>query len=285
MLLPTTRILKSLRATPTPEVLEPESERLFSKDKRFDPPMYIVIFMETFVWIWALCVVSDRVDIDSLWFNGIKPRSLWDVFLFSLPLGQLTLQNAAAGHELLHKREWYKKLIGTWAYQKFWYSHFLQGHVHLHHKDVGLLRDPVTARMGESFYSYWPRSVFGQHLEVWEAEFVRIRKVFGKDVPKYKLVLYNKMTCYYAMNLSILLITYRFLGIYSVMYQFVYSFWGTTFQTLNGYLDHYGLLREKDENGVYEPVSTLHSWNFDGAYLSFNKHLHSDHHMQSYRPW
>lgn len=27
------------------------------------------------------------------------------------------------------------------------------------------------------------------------------------------------------------------------------------------YVEHYGLKREKDENGVYESVSVRHSWN------------------------
>jgi alkane 1-monooxygenase len=27
------------------------------------------------------------------------------------------------------------------------------------------------------------------------------------------------------------------------------------------YVEHYGLKREKDENGVYEAVSVRHSWN------------------------
>ncbi len=31
-------------------------------------------------------------------------------------------------------------------------------------------------------------------------------------------------------------------------------------ETVN-YVEHYGLLREKDSNGNYEPVSIKHSWN------------------------
>ena len=31
-------------------------------------------------------------------------------------------------------------------------------------------------------------------------------------------------------------------------------------ETVN-YVEHYGLLREKDKDGIYEPVNIKHSWN------------------------
>jgi hypothetical protein len=34
----------------------------------------------------------------------------------------------------------------------------------------------------------------------------------------------------------------------------------TWVETVN-YIEHYGLLRKKDENGVYESVGKMHSWN------------------------
>ena len=56
------------------------------------------------------------------------------------------------GHELLHKKEAYNKVIGTWAYTKFMYSHFLDEHIKGHHKTLGTPEDPATSRKNETVY-------------------------------------------------------------------------------------------------------------------------------------
>ena len=51
-------------------------------------------------------------------------------------------------------------------------------------------------------------------------------------------------------------------------------------ETVN-YIEHYGLLRKKNEHGRYEAVRHHHSWNSDhpiGRTLLFNLSRHSDHH-------
>ena len=37
------------------------------------------------------------------------------------------------------------------------YSHSRSEDMFVHHRDVATQRDPVTARMGEHFYRYFPR--------------------------------------------------------------------------------------------------------------------------------
>jgi alkane 1-monooxygenase len=52
------------------------------------------------------------------------------------------------------------------------------------------------------------------------------------------------------------------------------------------YLEHYGLLRQKTENGRYERCSPAHSWNSDHIVTNiFLYHLqrHSDHHANPTR--
>ena len=51
-------------------------------------------------------------------------------------------------------------------------------------------------------------------------------------------------------------------------------------ETIN-YIEHYGLVRKQNENGIYERVRHHHSWNSDhifGRALMFNLSRHSDHH-------
>jgi len=54
------------------------------------------------------------------------------------------------------------------------------------------------------------------------------------------------------------------------------------------YIEHYGLLRKKDADGVYEPVDIMHSWNAPQAltnYLFFKLQRHSDHHENAHKPY
>ena len=48
------------------------------------------------------------------------------------------------------------------------------------------------------------------------------------------------------------------------------------------YVEHYGLLRKKDENGKYEKITHMHSWNANvtlGRIMLFELSRHSDHHL------
>ncbi len=71
------------------------------------------------------------------------------------------------------------------------------------------------------------------------------------------------------MHIGILaLITYGFglkAAIFSVMQGAVAIF---MLETVN-YIEHYGLLRKKDEYGIYESVNIRHSWNAPQAFTNY----------------
>ena len=48
--------------------LAKQSEKAFMDDKRFLYPLYSITILETMTWIWALIMVSDRVNIDHQFF-------------------------------------------------------------------------------------------------------------------------------------------------------------------------------------------------------------------------
>lgn len=54
---------------------------------------------------------------------------------------------------------------------------------------------------------------------------------------------------------------YFFLGWESIKYQMVYTFWGVVFLEIINYIEHYGLERQKDKDGIYESITKMHSWN------------------------
>lgn len=205
--------------------------------------------------------------------------------LFTFQWGYFCGLNAIGGHELLHKKETYNKIIGTWSYTKFMYSHFLDEHLKGHHKAVGTREDPATARLNESVYSFMLRSAFGSHINVWQRECNRIRKEMGEDTPFILILFNNKMSMYFVIHMSILATIYFFLGIESLKYQMFYTFWGIFFLELINYIEHYGIERKKDENGIYESISKMHSWNSYSSPVLFRLQRHSDHHSHAFRPY
>jgi len=84
-----------------------------------------------------------------------------------------------AGHELIHRREWYNKIIGILPYTKCGYTHFLDEHIAGHHKFVATNEDPDTARLNESVYYFYLRTFYQSHAATWNRELKRIKKEHG----------------------------------------------------------------------------------------------------------
>jgi alkane 1-monooxygenase len=87
------------------------------------------------------------------------------------------------------------------------------------------------------------------------------------------------------LHSAILATIYFTLGWSSLKHQFVYTFWGIFFLELINYIEHYGILRNKDQNGIYESVNKYHSWNSLSSPVLFRLQRHSDHHSHSFRPY
>lgn len=60
---------------------------------------------------------------------------------------------------------------------------------------------------------------------------------------------------------------------------------GIFFTELFNYVEHCGLERHKDERGIYAPITEKHSWKSTSSPLLFRIQRHSDHQMNSYRPY
>jgi len=165
------------------------------------------------------------------------------------------------------------------------YSHFLDEHCHGHHKNVGTPEDPATALKGENIYFFIIRSAIGGHICAWNREVRKIKKRYGADASLLTRILYNKMTFYFMIHSSICAAIYYFLGWNSLKYQFVYTLWGIWYIEQINYIEHYGIIREKDQNGIYESITQWHSWNSVSSPALFRIQRHSDHHSHSFRPY
>ena len=179
-------------------------------------------------------------------------------------------------HELGHKREDLERWLSKIALAPSGYGHFYVEHNRGHHVRVATPEDPASSRMGESFYRFWPRTVFGSLKSAWdlEAKKHRLRK-------RSPWTHRNDVLNAWAMTALIFTGLAMAFGPRVLPFLLMQMVFGFSLLEVVNYLEHYGLLRQRNEAGRYEKVDPVHSWNSDR--LSTNVFLyqlqrHSDHH-------
>ena len=74
----------------------------------------------------------------------------------------------------------------------------------------------------------------------------------------------------------------------TIPYLATQAFYGISLFEIINYIEHYGLLRQKKENGQYERTMPEHSWNNNNVVTNlflYQLQRHSDHHAYPTRPF
>jgi alkane 1-monooxygenase len=162
-------------------------------------------------------------------------------------------------------------------------NHFFIEHNRGHHKWVGTPQDPATARLGESIYRFWPRSILGAYRNAWKLEKERLQKD-GKAV----FSIYNEMIWFQIANLAYLGLVWFFFGWAGLAFALAAAAIGILLLETVNYIEHYGLSRRKLPSGFYEKTSPRHSWNSNhelGRIFLYELTRHSDHHYKATRKY
>ncbi|OSX68332.1 hypothetical protein BU14_2987s0001, partial [Porphyra umbilicalis] len=85
----------------------------------------------------------------------------------ALSLGIVGAGGINAAHELLHRAGRGERCAAAALLASVAYGHFAVEHAVGHHGRVGTAADPATARLGEPFYAFLPRSVGGGFRSAW----------------------------------------------------------------------------------------------------------------------
>jgi alkane 1-monooxygenase len=216
------------------------------------------------VWIW------------SVWYVATPRADRLPARGFAVTVGIVTGVGINAAHELGHKRESLEHWASKIALAPTLYGHFFVEHNWGHHKRVSTPEDPASSRLGESFYRFWPRTVFGSLRSAWNLEATRLRR-------KGQRVLSPGNRVLHAWSLSVLLwgTVLTLGGLELLPFLLVQAVVGFTLLEAVNYVEHYGLLRQKDAAGRYERVRPRHSWNNNHVVtnlLLYQLQRHSDHH-------
>jgi len=229
--------------------------------------------------------MSDEVNPKGFWFSLEKPQTRCDYIGFVLITSFFAAVSIVTGHELFHHREMHNKVIGTLPACKLMYSQLIDEHLKGHHKTVATKEDPATSRKNELLYTFVVRSIYGSITNVWGYESEKITKQYGKDASLFTRIFYNKMTWYEILHATILYGVYYLLGWESLKFYLCYIVMALYWIETVNYIEHYGILRKKDENGVYESINKMHSWNQLSGAIIVRLQRHSDHHEHSFRPY
>ncbi len=199
----------------------------------------------------------------------------------TITLGGVAGIGINTAHELGHKKESVERWLSKIALAQTWYGHFFIEHNRGHHVRVATPEDPASARLGESFWRFWPRTVHGSLVSAWHLEKVRLNRA-----GKRPWTLRNDVLNAWAMSLVLTAALTAAFGVGVLPCLLIQAVFGFSLLEVINYTEHYGLKREHTPSGRYERCAPRHSWNSDNVATNvFLYHLqrHSDHHANPTR--
>jgi alkane 1-monooxygenase len=197
--------------------------------------------------------------------------------LVGVDLGLLTgAGGITIAHELMHRSSARDRALAEILMTSVSYPWFCTEHVLGHHRNVGTLRDPATARFGESVYRFLPRTLVYSVLSFWELERARTAR---RGIPWWSLR-DHRLRHGLALAASWTAVAAIGGGAGVALFAAQCAAAVLLLEVIN-YVEHYGLVREPGSR-----VEPRHSWNsrfWLTASLLFNLPRHADHHAHASR--
>lgn len=223
----------------------------------FVPLQYAGLLFASWCWVHAPMATGEKIAL-------------------AMTVGVVAGVGINAAHELGHKSETHERWLAKIVLAQSLYGHFYVEHNHGHHVKVATPQDPASARFGESFWMFLPRSVIGGFRSAWAIEAARLRRR-GRRV----LSPGNSIVQTWAMSAALFVALIAGFGWQIVPWLFLQAFAGITFLEAANYLEHYGLLRARRSDGRFVKARPEDSWNSDHLVSNlflYQSQRHSDHH-------
>ncbi len=248
-----------------------EDVKLLEQDRYYSRLVKSFIPLQYIANIYACYLVS-------------RPQtSLLDKLLLGVSMGAINGVAINTAHELSHKSDRLDHLLSHLALVPTGYNHFRVEHPYGHHKRAATPEDPASSKMGETFYQFWPRTVFGSLISSINIETYRLKRkglsFWSKE---------NELLQGWGMSAAFHSSMVALFGKGIIPYLATQAFYGLSLFEIINYIEHYGLLRQQDENGKYERTRPEHSWNNNNIVTNlflYQLQRHSDHHAYPTRPF
>jgi len=214
-----------------------------------------------------------------LWSDG--GLSTVDSVGLALTMGMVSGIAINTAHELGHKRAHLERWLSKVALAQSAYGHFFIEHNRGHHVRVATPEDPASSRLGESFWAFLPRTVAGSLRSSLGLERIRLDRI-GEPRWTWR----NDILNAWAMTVVLFAALVAGFGLIVLPYLLLQAVVGFSLLEVVNYLEHYGLLRQKRDDGRYERCAPEHSWNSNNVasnVLLYHLQRHSDHHANPMR--
>lgn len=250
-----------------------------------NPPENLVRQLEAdryYRWcIYLYLPVQFASLVAAAWLAGSGRLSVTGYVGLALTTGVVAGIAINTAHELGHKTEAVERWLSKVALAQSWYGHFHVEHNHGHHIRVATPQDPASSRLGESFWHFLPRSVWGGVRSAWQLE----RKRFDRHGQSAWSV-HNHVLNAWLMSAVLWAALVLAYGPTVLPFLLIQAAFGVSLLEVVNYIEHYGLLRRREPGGRYERVAPRHSWNSNNVatnLLLFHLQRHSDHHANPTR--
>jgi alkane 1-monooxygenase len=250
-----------------------------------NPPDSVLGWLEQdryYRWCTYLFLPLQYLDLVlACWLWTHHDMSVVDKVGLAVSLGLLNGVAINTAHELGHKKEHLERWFARIALAPTFYGHFFIEHNRGHHVRVATPEDPASSRLGETFWAFWPRTVWGSLRNAWRLERTRLRRM---DRPT--LSWRNDVLNAWAMSVVLWGALVAAFGVGVLPYLALQAVLGFSLLEAVNYLEHYGLGRQQLPNGRWERVNPRHSWNNNHIVtnvLLYHLQRHSDHHANPTR--
>jgi alkane 1-monooxygenase len=231
-----------------------------------------LLFVPVLFAITVWCVYkSATIKIDTVSYFGL-----------AISLGVVnSIIGFTLAHEFIHSYNRTEKFAGYFLLLQNNYMHYGIEHIHGHHVYACTRNDPHTARIGESVYAFIPRAILYTYRNAINIERKRLRRK-NYRVPFF----YNRIFWFGVLQISLMLLIFFFLSASALIFFVTQNIVAITLLHIINYLQHYGLMREKNDAGKYEKLSEHHAWNTGKRNTSLNLFQlenHADHHLHPHK--
>ena len=149
-------------------------------------------------------------------------------------------------HELIHRSEMHMRVLGRLLLYTVCYEHFVIAHMRGHHLSVATPQDIATARLGESFETYWKRVYVGHFKYAWNSELQRLN-LTQTPVFHYKM-LANSVLQGLIVEFTLVMLILAVFGWAAAIIFLYQAFSGVRLLETINYYQHWGLEQGKAGN-------------------------------------
>ena len=150
------------RSNPPDDVIE-----ALEQDRYYRWITYLFLPIQYAGFLGAMAVVGGLGRVRA---PGRQPLTTLDKIGLAISIGCIGGIGINTAHELGHKKEANERWLSKIALAQVFYGHFYIEHNRGHHVRVATPEDPASARLGENFYQFWPRTVGGSLKSAWRLE-------------------------------------------------------------------------------------------------------------------